>query len=121
VRGRLRSVGRPVSLLTEGATRKRRSLDSPGRSAGPVHYAESGTGRQSCCRSLPITPVVEWPSSTFTRMTTPPRASTMSRADDLVGGPIGALDEDVGWMALDDVVRRVLVEDHRAGRRTRSA
>ena len=33
-------------------------------------------------------------------------------ADDLIGGPVGALDEDVGLQLADDRLRRVLVEDH---------
>ena len=32
-------------------------------------------------------------------------------ADDLIRGPVGALDQDVGLDARDDVGRRVLVED----------
>ena len=33
-------------------------------------------------------------------------------ADDLIGGPIGALHQDVGLHQADDVGGRVFVEDH---------
>ena len=55
--------------------------------------------------------VEENPSASSTRTTVPPRASTMSRPDDVVGAPVGALDQDVGLDCGDHCVRRVFIED----------
>ena len=55
--------------------------------------------------------LVEYPCSTGSRMTRPPRASTVSLPDYLIGRPVGALDQDVGLDAADDVGRGVVVED----------
>ncbi len=54
-------------------------------------------------------PDVERPASNSTRSTRPPAASTVGPADDLVEGPVGALDEDVGNEGLDDSRRSGLV------------
>ena len=40
--------------------------------------------------------LVEWPDSIGSRMTTPPRRLDGIAADDLICGPVGALDEHVG-------------------------
>ncbi len=55
--------------------------------------------------------LVEYPCSTGSRMTAPPRASTVSRPTISIRGPVGALDENVRLHAPDDVGRCVFGED----------